>query len=356
MSAGIVAQGSWIVMNSKQVRQRMTHMTKQGLGSTKHQTYDFTTMYPSLSLDSLKHKMKQYSSLMFQWAFKAESPANTEKVLVIKYKGSNKNPWRQKSSCHEKNTPSQQVVTKARFDKWVEYLIDNLYVQVGDKLLQQNKGLPMGTSCSPWLANIMLFMYEFEYFSTEISKLKPCDINSKSTAWLLLRDLSFCTRYIDDLWNPRVDRNTFEEIVKKMYPAESGLELGEPEHDTQAVDYLDMTIWFDNISKQWHSKLYDKKLDLVKKGLKLNKFPDPTSKLSSRCKYGVITSQLHRYNVACTTRSAFIEPARVLYRTYLEKGYLTQKVNQYFTSFLRRYVPHYQPGKALWDIRRPLAR
>ena len=141
MSAGIVAHGSWIVTNSKQVRQRMTHMTKQGLGSTKHQTYDFTTMYPSLSLDSLKHKMKQYSSLMFQWAFKAESPANTAKVLVIKYKGSNKNPWRKKSSCNEKNTPSQQVVTKAKFDKWVEHLIDNLYVQVGDKLLQQNKGL-----------------------------------------------------------------------------------------------------------------------------------------------------------------------------------------------------------------------
>ena len=105
--------------------------------------------------------------------------------------------------------------------------------------------------------------------------------------------------------------------------------MGEPEHDAHSVDYLDMTIWFDTASKQWHSKLYDKKLAMVEKGLKLNKFPDPTSKLSSRCKYGVITSQLHRYNVACTTRSAFIAPARVLYRTYLEKGYITQRVNQY---------------------------
>ena len=39
---------------------------------------------------------------------------------------------------------------------------------------------------------------------------------------------------------------------------------------------------------------------MVAKGLKLNKFPNPASKLSTRCKYGVITSQLHRYNMACT--------------------------------------------------------
>ena len=41
-----------------------------------------------------------------------------------------------------------------------------------------------------------------------------------------------------------------------------------------------MRIWFDHNSQQWHSKLYDTKLELVAKGLKLNKFPDPTSKLS----------------------------------------------------------------------------
>merc|ERR1712139_200269 len=101
-----------------------------------------------------------------------------------------------------------------------------------------------------------------------------------------------------------------------------------------------------------HSRLYDKKIAMVAKGLKLNKFPDPASKLSSRCKYGVITSQLHRYNVACTSRRDFLTPAHLLYQTYLDKGYHQPKVAQYFNRFMRRHVPHYQPGKVLRQWRR----
>lgn len=41
-------------------------------------------------------------------------------------------------------------------------------------------------------------------------------------------------------------------------------------------------------------KLYDEKAKLIAVELKLNKFPHPDSVLSQRCKYGVITSQLHR--------------------------------------------------------------
>ena len=210
----------------------------------------------------------------------------------------------------------------------------------------------MGTKCSPWLADLTLYMYELEYFSSEISRLKPWEIHSQSPSWQRLRDLSLCTRYMDDLWNPLVDKADFQATAQKIYPQESGLVLGDPEHDGRSVNYLDMTIWFDNSSKQWHSKLYDKKIELVAKGLKLNKFPDPASKLSTRCKYGVITSQLHRYNVACTRKKDFLKPAHSLYKTYLQKGYSQPKIVQYFTRFMRRHVPQYRPGQVLRQWRR----
>ena len=77
-----------------------------------------------------------------------------------------------------------------------------------------------------------------------------------------------------------VDKANFQDTAQQIYPPESGLALGDPEHVGHSVNYLDMAIWFDNKCQQRHSKLFYKKLELVAKGLKLNKFPDPPSKLS----------------------------------------------------------------------------
>ena len=44
----------------------------------------------------------------------------------------------------------------------MEYLLEHLYVKVGDNIYRQEIGVPMGTSCSPFLANLTLFMFEFE--------------------------------------------------------------------------------------------------------------------------------------------------------------------------------------------------
>ena len=88
-------------------------------------------------------------------------------------------------------------------------------------------------------------MYAFDYFSERVSTLQPWEIRTQSTAWQQPRDLSICTRYIDDLWNPLVDCAAFEAITKLIYSAQSGLSLGEPESDGPSVDYLDLTVWCD---------------------------------------------------------------------------------------------------------------
>ena len=103
-----------------------------------------------------------------------------------------------------------------------------------------------------------------------------------------------------------------------------------------------MTIWCNN-KTEWNSKLYDKNIGMIAKGLKLNKFPHPESKLSSRCKYGVITSQLHRYNVACTTIKHFLEPAMELYRAYVNKGYVVGKIDRYLECFIRNKMNGMRP-------------
>ena len=185
----------------------------------------------------------------------------------------------------------------------------------------------MGVSCAPFLANLMLFMYEFKFIDKFITKNDPLN---NPTHRSMLWKLSCCTRYIDDLWNPWIKISVFQKFTKDIYP--DWLQLGEPEHEGASVNYLDMTITQED--GIWHSKLYDKRIELITKGLKTNKFPHPDSKITTRCKYGVITSQLHRFSVACTKTSA---AATSLCIEYMRKGYMQHTIDVYFANFLRRY-------------------
>ena len=69
---------------------------------------------------------------------------------------------------------------------------------------------------------------------------------------------------------------------------------------------MDIRIKLDDTKSEWSFKLCDKREATVEKGLKLNKFPHLESILTSRYKYGVITSQLHGYGVDCSSQHAFM--------------------------------------------------
>ena len=47
-------------------------------------------------------------------------------------------------------------ITEEILIKLVEYLIDNIYVSIGNRVYRQCVGIPMGTDCAPLLANLFL--------------------------------------------------------------------------------------------------------------------------------------------------------------------------------------------------------
>ena len=148
--------------------------------------------------------------------------------------------------------------------------------------------------------------------------------------------LAFCTRYIHDLWNPLVEEATFRSVIAQMYP--DWLPLGESEARGQEISYLDMNIKHNSNTSKWSPKLYNKQEAIVAKGLKLNNCPPPESMLTSRCKYGVITIQLHRYNVACSSKPAFMVSAVKMCSDYLDKGYSQRHTSCYFSSFMQWHM------------------
>jgi len=123
-------------------------------------------------------------------------------------------------------------------------LVDNTYVTIGNTVFQQIIGIPMGTDCAPYLANLFLFAYEFDFLN---STLKQKDFTT-------LYEFNKCYRYIDDLLAINND-GTLEDFKGRIYPPE--LKLTCEDKNNQEVNYLDLHLEIKHASIQY--KLYDKR-------------------------------------------------------------------------------------------------
>ena len=80
------------------------------------------------------------------------------------------------------NTPAEKLM------EYIKFLVDNVYISVGNRIYKQTVGIPMGTDCAPMLANLFLFSYEYAY-TKEMLK----------TDYGTALAMRHTVRYIDDL-------------------------------------------------------------------------------------------------------------------------------------------------------------
>ena len=69
--------------------------------------------------------MKNYAALVFDWAKPNHSTRNKEKVLLVSKNGAGK--WINADGKYG-DTKTKNVIRPARFEKWINYLLDNLCV------------------------------------------------------------------------------------------------------------------------------------------------------------------------------------------------------------------------------------
>ena len=86
------------------------------------------------------------------------------------------------------SSSSKQSISEEVLITFVEYLIDNIYVSIGNRIYRQCIGIPMGTDCAPLVANLFLFYYEYKYMRNMIK-----------TNLMLAKRFSNTMRYIDGL-------------------------------------------------------------------------------------------------------------------------------------------------------------
>ena len=85
----------------------------------------------------------------------------------------------------------------------MEYLIDNIYVSIGNRVYRQCVGIPMGTDCASLLANLFLFYYEYKYMKNLIKN-----------NIILAKKFNNTMRYIDDLLT--LNNTQFDAAIKDI--------------------------------------------------------------------------------------------------------------------------------------------
>jgi hypothetical protein len=126
------------------------------------------------------------------------------------------------------NSSSKQNITEEMLVAYVEYLIDNIYVSIGNRIYRQGIGIPMGTDCAPLVANLFLFYYEYRYMRNMIK-----------TNLMLAKRFSNTTRYIDDLLT--LNNTSFDSAIDDIYPEE--LKLKNTSESPTTLSYLDIQKW-----------------------------------------------------------------------------------------------------------------
>jgi hypothetical protein len=176
----------------------------------------------------------------------------------------------------------------------LRWLVDNIYITFGDKCFRQVIGIPMGTDCAPFLANLFLFYYEYKW------------IDQQRTAknYHMLSLFKNCGRYIDDLLMVNND-NAMTKMMSDIYPKE--LVLVPDDNDGNSAPFLDLLLTIKE--GVVFSSIYDKRDNF---DFPIVNFPTLTGNIPKKSSYGVFIGELVRYARACTLYEDFLSRALLL--------------------------------------------
>ena len=182
-------------------------------------------------------------------------------------------------------------------------------------MFKQVIGIPMGTDCAPFLANLFLFAYEYKWLTKKF-EAKEFDV---------LEKFKICFRYIDDLLSVNNDQ-LMDKVMTEIYPDE--LKLTSDDAVLQC-HYLDLDLEIQN--GDIHSKLFDKR-DAF--GFSIVNYPDLSGNIPVKQSYGVFVSQLIRYGRCCMSVTDFIHRTKILVRKLTKQGFRLTNLRHIFEKFV----------------------
>ena len=264
-------------------------------------SFDFSTFYTSLPHDLIKAKVL---SLVY-WCFNRESKSYLCTSLRAGF-------------FSNKKYDSYRCWSCAELCEAFTLLMENIYVQFGGMVYQQIVGIPMGTNCAPFRADLFLYCYERDFMS-DLQKSKRHDLID------MFNDTS---RYLNDIFT--IDNPEFEKYIPDIYPAE--LQLNKANTSDKETSFLDLNIKV--IGSDIHTSVYDKR-DVF--GFPIVNFPWLSGDVPRLPPYGIYISQLVRFARCCTSVLDFHSKNLQITSKLLTQGYRYHKLRKTFGKFFRSY-------------------
>ena len=271
-------------------------------GSKNIRTYDFSNLYTSIPHQKLKCNIHKFVEDTFQAAGKLFINVKNNKAFLS-------------------NKIGNGITFNARqLVEAISFIIDNSYITFNGYLYQQVIGIPMGTSCAPYIANIFLHVYEKDFISNLITNGKTEDAIKLSNTF----------RFQDDIIVMN-DNGYFDTIYKDMYPGE--LTLVNTNLSPCCATFLDLGISLHYGKFKYH--LYDKRKDF---NFSVINYPFLSGNIPKIPSYGIYVSQLLRLCRICSKSKKFLAEIKNLNRKLVSQGFVLPTLKRKFKSFCNKYI------------------
>ena len=296
----------WIISSNKLLLEQINNLSHTH-NIHNINTFDFEQLYTNINHNLLQEALETITKIAFG-SSKRHITANERFAYwcMTKYKDN-----------------SYDLITT---NNMIHTLINNSYFSMGNKCFRQMIGIPMGTDCAPFLANLFLFKYEYTYI---MEKLKAKEYET-------LTHLKYVYRYIDDITTIN-DKDNFKNIFPQIYP--NCLTLKQVNTDNKNADILDINI---NIhDKQADTITFDKRTLF---SFNTIIFPHMDSNIHKNIHTNTIKEQIKRHAYICSNTNNFTQTITQVFRKTKSRGYSKQLLMRCFIKTYNKANLHRKFG------------
>ena len=215
---------------------------------------------------------------------------------------------------------SYRCFDKEQLIRAINFIVSSAYITYHGEVFRQVVGVPMGTNCAPFLANIYLHYYEYNYIKLLVHK---GEINTA-------KEIANTFRYQDDCVALN-DNGAFAKHFNKIYPQEMVLNATNISRDK--CTFLDLKVSIYRGRFVYSS--YDKRNDF---NFHVINFPNLTGNIPTRQAYGVYTSQLVRFcDINCSYKG-FVRDMNKMNNRLLNQGFQGSLLKKSYAQFCAKYI------------------